>query len=511
MTTGKKVTGSSTELKDVQDDSDLLTDREPELDKIQNQLKKTILKLVFSYSGVNSDIDSEIDLLKEQLRNSRKEDDRRRIIETSVETILGKIDKLKYELKTNTTTNQNYFVEFLNKLSLPGDLGKEIIVLRQLAEKIQKEQEYLDLIEKTIKVICSAQDTEQENKYRLIHLLEQLTLPADATHKIVKIRDQISTNQYTSLKDINNKISRVINEVNVELQRELDDIRHYLNRLIGQLSVLYGHLQFTQREQSLSCAEAENLNKDIKQHAEEMHSEIESINDLDQLKSSIDAHMVKIQTSLKEHMVSELQRKEATEERVKELKDRLQNMENETLNLKEKLNQEHNNAHRDILTGIANRLSYEEQIKKEFARSKRYQQPLTMAVIDIDNFKKINDRFGHKAGDKVLKAVATVCKENIRDSDFLARYGGEEFILLLPETDLEETGIAVENLRRVVENCNFYHQSQTVLVTISVGFAEFRPDDDVDSVFHRADMALYTAKSAGRNRCVSDMQIENAA
>jgi len=242
-----------------------------------------------------------------------------------------------------------------------------------------------------------------------------------------------------------------------------------------------------------------------------MHLEIESASDLEQIKSSIDAHIARIQTSLKEHLVSEIQRKEATEVRVKELKDRLQKMENETLGLKEKLNQEHNNAHRDVLTGIPNRLSYEEQIQKEFARSKRYQQPLSMAVIDIDNFKKINDRFGHKAGDKVLKAVATVCKENIRDTDYLARYGGEEFILLLPETDLDETAIAVENLRRVVENCNFYHLNQTVLVTISVGFAEFRSDDDVDSVFHRADMALYTAKSAGRNRCISDMQIEDAA
>ncbi len=491
-------------------DKQMTATREAVAKETSKRLKKTILKLVFSFGGISTEIDTEIETLKARLRSAREED-RREIIEDSVDAILSRINSLKSGLKDAAGSGQNYFVDFLDGLSLPGELDEEITRLRQEVKEIQEEQQYLELVNRAIQLFCSVSGTEREDRLRLINLLEQLSLPAEATERLVLIRDEIANNQYASLFEANKKIGKVINAAHAGLQHELDDITRYLNRLIGQLSVLYGHLQSTEREHGISCKEAENLNNQFLQHSEDLQAEMDQVTDLESLKQSVDSHMNKLQTSLKEHLASERQRKRATEERVSELKSRLQKMENETLGLKEKLNQERTHAYCDVLTGISNRLSYDEQIIKEIARSKRYKKPLSLAVIDIDYFKKINDRFGHKAGDKVLKAVATVCKENIRDSDFLARYGGEEFVLLLPETDVEEAGIAVENLRRVVESCNFYHQNQTVLVTVSIGFTELQPGDDNDGFFNRADKALYAAKSGGRNLCMSSDEIVHTA
>ncbi|MCG8324182.1 MAG: diguanylate cyclase [Thiotrichales bacterium] len=474
-------------------------------------MKKAILKLVFSCAGLNPGIDGKIDLLKTRLRNASKENERCNIIAEVVDELLPLINGIKenqIKCDDHVTDHFNYF---LQRLSEQEGLQEEITRLSKQANEIREEQQYLDLIEKTVGIICANTGSEEDCKFRLLHMIEQFSLPSHASVKLHEIRNKLINNEYPSLKEVSGNISRVINEINSDLQKQLDDIQQYLNRLLAKLSVLYGHFQSTQRDLGQSCKEAEDLSREFQEENHKLHDEIKTVTDIKQLKSSIDEHMSRIQKSMDAHLEAEQQRKQATEERVDELKSRLQEMENETLNLKEKLNQEQNNALNDVLTGIPNRLAYEEQINKEIARASRYQQALTMAVIDIDHFKKINDRFGHKAGDKVLKAVATVCKENIRDTDFFARYGGEEFVLLLPETDLDEAGIAVENLRRVVESCNFYHQNQTVLVTVSIGYAEHRNEDDIDSLFNRADMALYAAKGSGRNRCMSDIQIDDAA
>ena len=136
------------------------------------------------------------------------------------------------------------------------------------------------------------------------------------------------------------------------------------------------------------------------------------------------------------------------------------------------------------------------------ARRQRNKKPLSICIIDVDKFKGVNDTYGHKAGDKVLKTIAQVCATNVRETDFFARYGGEEFVLLLPETSLSQARLVAESLRKEIEGCNFHYANEPVVITISCGVAEFDFKDSPDSVFKRADRALYQAKNEGRNRVV---------
>ena len=157
----------------------------------------------------------------------------------------------------------------------------------------------------------------------------------------------------------------------------------------------------------------------------------------------------------------------------------------------------------DSLTGINNRRNFFVLAKDEIARSRRYQRPLTMLMIDIDRFKDVNDKHGHAVGDKVLQALAQACITTLRKTDVFARLGGDEFVILLPETD--DGREQADRLRRTIERMRTSLNDDTgVAITVSIGVASARPEDEtIDDVCGRADEALYEAKQSGRNCVVS--------
>jgi len=153
----------------------------------------------------------------------------------------------------------------------------------------------------------------------------------------------------------------------------------------------------------------------------------------------------------------------------------------------------------DPLTGLANRSTFDDRLEAEFGRTRGTGQPLSLIIMDIDQFKTFNDQFGHSAGDAALRIVARTLRERSRSSDVVARFGGEEFTVILPNTDLQGALILAERFRSAIENSRWDRRP----VTVSVGVAEATesvagPADLVD----RADGALYEAKRRGRNRVI---------
>ncbi|MBM4208423.1 MAG: GGDEF domain-containing protein [Gammaproteobacteria bacterium] len=167
-------------------------------------------------------------------------------------------------------------------------------------------------------------------------------------------------------------------------------------------------------------------------------------------------------------------------------------------------------SQQDPLTGIANRRFFFYRAELEFARSKRYSQPLSIALLDIDYFKQINDRYGHAIGDEVLKTVCSLCQMILREVDFLARMGdmeifarlgGEEFVLLLPSTDVRQALVLAERLRKKVADHEFILEEIKLKCTISIGIAMLNSKDiNFQDCLIRADKAMYKAKQDGRNR-----------
>lgn len=156
----------------------------------------------------------------------------------------------------------------------------------------------------------------------------------------------------------------------------------------------------------------------------------------------------------------------------------------------------------DTLTGIRNRRAFDEQLAQEITRARRYGSKLAMILLDIDRFKHINDRFGHQAGDRVLVELAHVVGGRLRASETFARWGGEEFIVLAPNTGTEEAAHLAEEIRARVEAHDFPEVGR---VTVSLGVTGYTPEDTADSLWRRADTALYRAKAGGRNRVEVDL------
>ncbi len=159
-------------------------------------------------------------------------------------------------------------------------------------------------------------------------------------------------------------------------------------------------------------------------------------------------------------------------------------------------------AHEDFLTGALNRRGMNEAIDREFARADRHNTPLSLAMIDIDHFKKINDTMGHSTGDVALAHLAKVVKSVLRSTDVLARYGGEEFVILLPGSKQSDAVNVVAGVQRDLTKNFFMHNSERVLITFSAGVSERATGEGIDAVLPRADAALYLAKQTGRNRVV---------
>lgn len=163
-------------------------------------------------------------------------------------------------------------------------------------------------------------------------------------------------------------------------------------------------------------------------------------------------------------------------------------------------------ARTDYLTGLLNRRAFMERLEAELKRSERENKPLGIIIADIDHFKRVNDEYGHQAGDMVLKEFASLLKKSCRQYDFVGRYGGEEFIICLPGSDLENTFNMAERMRKkVMLNTTCVEDiKKEVAITASFGVTSFRPEKakTIDDLIKEADEALYEAKRTGRNRVV---------
>jgi diguanylate cyclase (GGDEF)-like protein len=204
---------------------------------------------------------------------------------------------------------------------------------------------------------------------------------------------------------------------------------------------------------------------------------------------------------LKEDLNAEIQRLiEELNKTKRELEDAKRIIKVKDIELKAILAQADEVSHTDALTYLPNRRQVINNLQKEVHRAERYKTPLSISMLDIDHFKKINDSYGHTVGDQVLYQLATLLSEGVRESDMVGRYGGEEFLILLPNTKLSKAAELAARLCKLIKETVIDVGEKTNL-TVSIGVAEYRHCEETWQKFlSRADMALYDAKNAGRDR-----------
>ena len=337
----------------------------------------------------------------------------------------------------------------------------------------------------------------------LIRLIEYLPLDESIKVKANILKKNLSHGVSTEqLPKALKSIAELISIMRRNVQQEHKDFELFLKNLTGRLQEVDQFLQTNYHQTKKSYQDVIALDNVVKEQVKGIGDSVASSKSLEEIEATIQGNLDHIVFHLNTHRGKEAQRITQIEEKNNQLSEKLKNLEAEGIILREQVLLSYNKAMIDPLTQLPNRLAYDEKLKQEYARWKRYNNILLLMVWDIDLFKSVNDNYGHQTGDEVLKSVATMLKYNLRETDHIFRFGGEEFVTLMPETSLGGGFKIAEKIRSVIENLKFSHDSQNFKVTISCGITIFVENDSMESAFERADKALYQAKEQGRNRCV---------
>lgn len=336
----------------------------------------------------------------------------------------------------------------------------------------------------------------------LVRLLERLDIPSELGGEVEAVKAMLLQNLPTAeMEKVIVAIAEIIAEMRSRMLSEKQEIENFLKQLTDRLQEIDHSFQSNVATQRESFRDGKALGDAVAVQVEGIEESVQQAKELVALKALIQQRVETIRNHMQQFRQAEDLRLTQAEQQVAALTAKLETVQGESAQLRQRLHDERNQAMVDPLTGIPNRLAYNERLQQEFARWRRYGSALSIAVWDVDKFKSVNDSYGHQAGDKVLTVIAKLLHKQCRETDFVARFGGEEFVLLMPETSADNANVATEHLRKMVEATEFHFRGKRVPITISCGISEFRQGDNPGRVFERADKALYEAKNSGRNRC----------
>ncbi|MCK3841985.1 MULTISPECIES: GGDEF domain-containing protein [Pseudomonas] len=332
----------------------------------------------------------------------------------------------------------------------------------------------------------------------LLGLLEDLSLPERHRPQAEAMRERLAhgLNWY--------ELIPILDDLAVLMLAITDSGQHefeaYLKQLNERLEAFQGHLQVASEGHADSSLAARELDTQIREQVDGLQSSVQEAADLSSLKQVLESHLEGLLGTMDEHQQQRDQREQEVAARLKTLAERVANMEQEAQGYREHLEVQRQKALLDPLTGLPNRAAWSERLDHEVNAWHQRGNSLSLAMLDLDHFKRINDGYGHLAGDKVLKIIANVLSKRLRPTDFIARFGGEEFVLLMPDSALADALAVAQVLRAAIEACPFHFKGEPVTITVSMGVAQFQPGERSDLALKRADEALYRAKAAGRNQ-----------
>jgi diguanylate cyclase len=334
-------------------------------------------------------------------------------------------------------------------------------------------------------------------------LLEQLALLPEVRPMVDQLRSNgAATLGAADLARLLERVTQVASEQRVAGQREKLELEHLLQQLTSRLDEIAAHLAGEVEEQNAAQDETEKLDLLVSGEVEQLKTNVMRALDLPGMRDQVGNRLSAIRGHLQDFRGREEARIKTYRERVARMRSRIRELERESHMLHVSLQEEQRLAMIDALTGIPNRAAYDDRIEQEFRRWKRFGRTVSILAWDIDRFKTINDAYGHKAGDKVLRIFGQQLAKHVRETDFVARYGGEEFVMLLVGSSPAEAHTVADKIRVEISQLGFHFHDQPVTVTASCGITNFIAEDTPDAAFDRADRALYQAKETGRNRCV---------
>jgi len=476
---------------------------------------------------------------KSAVKDYKKRIPKGELLPATIKRLLEEFGHLQNQVSTGKSDAKNGLMSrlFNKEKNIPATSEKDVTSWEEVEENIASTKTLKDQADDTpIKEIEGEilhDSSENEIRYRERAIPEAIHQLPSNEPTFSQISDRVTIiltellDHFPSVECVEQKAIKVRQNINrglswYELAPTLEDIRDfviqssigaddnyriYLNNVYQELSNITHGLGLAIQEEEEQRLATDRLHNCLDDGMRTINQALKEHNDIDRLKNAVETQVQNIQSALKNSQPEKEDNQESLSAQLTGLVERVQKMEKQDADIREQLEKEKIRAVTDKLTGLPNREAYSERVHDEMLRWQRYQHPLSLAVLDIDFFKKVNDQYGHQMGDKVLKAVSSSVANRLREVDFIARFGGEEFVLLLPETNAEDAQHMLNRTRErlaktQMKSKNSNGEETKFTVTFSIGIAQFTDGDTSDNVFERADKALYEAKANGRNQCI---------
>lgn len=468
-------------------------------------LTKALARVSATAEGQTDELD---DVLRNMQQHARKRD--YESLQQDVDTltpILNRLDAPGAAKQAARPDNgpsepgaQDRCAELLDSLDLAPAQREASKDFRQRLADLESEQCFPELARHLSTLLRNAAQKPSGQEV-LEALIDEVSVAQPDADALETLRDAAHTGG-----DWHRVLTRVVGELRTLVQRVSEDklaLEEIMRELTAELGNIGSVLSADSTDRHEGHQQAVALSERINHGVAGLQEEVNTAVDLTALRSSVGNAIETIRSGVTEFIEKDAARVEAAERRNDELKARLAAMESEAQELQDSLDESRDRLMRDSLTGAGSRFAYDEMIARALRERRRHRDDFCLVIFDIDHFKRINDTYGHAAGDRALKLVASTVASSVRETDDLFRIGGEEFALLMPRTAGDEASVVVEAIRQTVADTGFHFDEKPVTIRLSAGLTTARDQDTTQTLFERADDAMYRAKKAGRDRLVS--------
>lgn len=473
----------------------------------EDLLCKTIIRFALAVKGLNKELDPHLSRIRNLLKGGLNSHQLRKELEAFSSALM-----MLEENPVSRYLDASLLFEFLcknypcHKLELEEIQNKYLrhefknvqglffVLLELINDNEQKSRDFaLELPAADLPVI----------RAHLIRLLDCAEIPESFLEEAEQIKTRLQAEtDAQSLGLILDDIVYLLLAIKKNLDQEQVEMAEFLSKLTEQLAELAIKATGVNTATENATKKRNLLDQTVSDEMADLQNKSATATQLEPLKQLIYSRLASISQQIQAHNQQEKIEREALQLDLKAMAQKMRELESESVELQSKLDVAQHKATRDPLTHLPNRLAFEDRLSDEMARWRRHGLPLSMVIWDIDFFKKINDSYGHKSGDKALIVIAQLLAKQCRQTDFVARVGGEEFVMLLPETDAPTALDVANKLREAVGKASFRAAGDKVSITLSCGISQMLETDSKESIFERADKALYIAKQNGRNQCV---------
>ncbi len=335
---------------------------------------------------------------------------------------------------------------------------------------------------------------------KISNTFSALHLSKPHTNELLAIKKKLLNDQ--SNKQILQHFLEIFDVIVADFKDEQNSAKAFLATLSETLTTVQHAVKETLVTQEKSQFANDKVNKKLQNQLVDMSGSIKQALTLDQVKIDISAKLQQIAGTLEQKSTIEQQTQQQLASKLNEMAEKVSQLEEQSKIFEQKLVEQQRKSMQDALTKLANRAAFDNYFAKAMVRFHHKPFELSLIVMDIDDFKKINDTYGHTAGDKTLQVIAKTITKHVGDDVFVGRYGGEEFVLIYSATQKSQLIKELNTLNKYIARLPFKFKNTKVSITLSIGATHIKTDDNIHIAFERADKAMYQAKARGKNQVI---------